>query len=368
LAEPLRQFPADATFDSDKLKKMASKNIIYPIFLPHAGCPFQCVYCNQRAVTSVPSHAATPAGILSSFKEQFTRILGHAREKEIPGELAFYGGTFTALPQEVIEIILESVTPWVEAGVFSGIRFSTRPDGITQNICSLLKEYPVKSIELGVQSLADEVLILSRRGYCVVTVENAVALVHKHGWQLGLQLMLGLPGDSQTRFMDSVAKAVGFRPAFVRIYPTLVLAGTLLADWRRTGSFESLSLEEAVSWCVPAYEVFFQEHIPIARLGLHPDPELQKPGTVLAGPYHPAFGYLVRVRWWRDRVDRYVLAHHGLIRGRELTLRVPDRSLSEVVGPAKSNVKYWMERWGLKDVRVEVKTGQPPGQFDCFLD
>jgi histone acetyltransferase (RNA polymerase elongator complex component) len=180
--------------------------------------------------------------------------------------------------------------------------------------------------------------------------------------------MLGLPGDSQTRFMDSVAKAVGFRPGFVRIYPTLVLAGTLLAEWYRTGAFVPLSLEEAVSWCVPAHEVFFQEHIPIARLGLHPDPELQKPGTVLAGPYHPAFGYLVRVGWWRDRVDRYILTHHGLIRGRELTLRVSDRSLSEVVGPAKSNIKYWMERWGIKDMRVEVKAGRPHGQFDCLLD
>jgi histone acetyltransferase (RNA polymerase elongator complex component) len=347
---------------------MASKNIIYPIFLPHAGCPFQCVYCNQRAVTSVPSHAATPAGILSSFKEQFTRILGHARVKENPGELAFYGGTFTALPPEVIETILESVTPLVGRGVFSGIRFSTRPDGITQNICSLLKNYPVTTIELGVQSLADEVLILSRRGYCFETVENAVVLVHKHGWQLGLQLMMGLPGDSQTRFMDSVTKAVGFRPGFVRIYPTLVLAGTLLADWYRTGAFTPLSLDEAVSWCVPAYEVLFQEQIPIARLGLHPDPELQKPGTVLAGPYHPAFGYLVRVRWWRDRVDRCVLAHHGLIQGRELTLWVADRSLSEVVGPAKSNVKYWMEMWGLKGVNVEVKTSRASSLFDCFLD
>jgi len=347
---------------------MTSKNIIYPIFFPHAGCPFQCVYCNQRAVTSVPSHAAAPAGILASFKEQFTQLLRHAREKENPGELAFYGGTFTALPSEVIEAILESVTPWVVTGVFSGIRFSTRPDGITQNICSLLKSYPVKTIELGVQSLMDEVLILSRRGYSVETVKEAALLVHKNGWQLGLQLMLGLPGDSQTRFMDSVAKAVGFRPGFVRIYPTLVLAGTLLADWYRTGFYSPLSVEEAVSRCVPAYEVLFQEHIPIARLGLHPDPELQKPGTVLAGPYHPAFGYLVRVRWWRDRVDRYILAHHELIRGKKLTLGVADRSLSEVVGPGKSNLKYWMEKWRLEDVRVDFKADQAPGQFDCLLD
>jgi radical SAM superfamily enzyme len=319
-------------------------------------------------VTSVPSLDSNQPRILSSFREQFNGILGYARAKESPGELAFYGGTFTALPSEVIEAVLESVMPWVKIGIFSGIRLSTRPDGITQPICSLLMDYPIKTVELGVQSLADEVLIRSRRGYCVETVENAVALVRKHDWQLGLQLMPGLPGDSQTRFMDSITRTVRLRPSFVRIYPTLVLAGTLLADWYLTGTFTPLSLEEAVSWCVQAYEVLFQERIPVARLGLHPDQELEKPWTVLAGPHHPAFGYLVRVHWWRDRVDRYARTLPGLTQGRKLTLRVADRSLSEVLGPARSNVKYWMDKWHLKDLTVEVEKYKAPGQFDCFLD
>jgi histone acetyltransferase (RNA polymerase elongator complex component) len=342
-------------------------NTIYPIFLPHAGCPFHCVYCNQRAVTSIPSHAGTPTGILSSFRRQFTGILEYAQGKGNPGEVAFYGGTFTALPSEIVDTMLKSVTPWVEKGVFTGIRLSTRPDCITQDVCTLLMEYPVKTIELGVQSLTHDVLIRSRRGYCVETVENAAALVHQHGWQLGLQLMPGLPGDSRTRFMDTIARTVRLHPRFVRIYPTLVLAGTLLADWYHTGAFSPLSLEEAISWCAQAFDMLFQEHIPVARLGLHSDQELRRPGTVLAGPHHPAFGYLVRVRWWRDRVDRCVLSHLGLTQGRGLTLRVPDRSLSELLGPAKSNVEYWKEKWRFKDIRIEPHEGKAPGLFDCLL-
>ncbi len=347
---------------------MTHKNVIYPIFLPHAGCPFQCVYCNQRAVTSSPSYAASASGIIALFHEQFGQLLEHAREKHPPGELAFYGGTFTALPSEVIEAILESASPWVHSGVFSGIRLSTRPDGITDEICSLLRNYPVKTIELGVQSLVDEVLIQSRRGYSIAAVERAAALVREQGWRQGLQLMLGLPGDSRVRFLDSIAAAIQLRPDFVRIYPTLVLADTPLARWFREGSYVPLALDEAIAWCVPAYELLSQADIPIARLGLHPDPELQKPGTVLAGPYHPAFGYLVRAHWWRERVDRHLQVSHELLQGSELTLWVAERYLSEVIGPGKSNFRHWQEKWGVKTVTVKGRADQLPGDFETFLN
>jgi histone acetyltransferase (RNA polymerase elongator complex component) len=284
------------------------------------------------------------------------------------GELAFYGGTFTALPSEVMQQILETTTPWVRAGVFSGLRLSTRPDGITRDTCSLLRDYPVETIELGVQSLADEVLVQSRRGYSVATVNRAAALVREGGWRLGLQLMLGLPGDSHVRFLDSIVAAVQLRPDFVRIYPTLVLAGTELAAWRREGSYVPLSLEEAISWCVPAYELLFNANIPIARLGLHPDPELQKPGTVLAGPYHPAFGHLVRVHWWRERLDGHIQVNPKLFVGRELTLWVADRSRSEVIGPGKSNLRHWQEKWRLTGVTVKGRAEQLPGDFDISLN
>ena len=347
---------------------MTHKSVIYPVFLPHAGCPFQCVYCNQRAVVSSPSYAASAAGIIGRFQEQFSQLLEHAREKHVAGELAFYGGTFTALPSAVMQEILETVTPWVKAEVFSGIRLSTRPDGITREICSLLRNYPIETVELGVQSLADAVLIQSRRGYSVATVKRAATLVREQGWRLGLQLMLGLPGDSRVRFLDSIAAAVQLRPDLVRIYPTLVLAGTELAAWRREGSYIPLSLDEAISWCVPAYDFLFKANIPIARMGLHSDPELGKPGAVLAGPYHPAFGHLVRVYWWRERIDRHIRVNPELFPGRELTLWVADRSRSEVIGPGKSNLRHWQEQWGFKQVTVKGRAGQLPGDFETLLN
>ncbi len=347
--------------------RMTHKSIIYPIFLPHAGCPFLCVYCNQRAVTSV-SPAISSSDVASCFRQQFGQILTIAQERCAQGELAFYGGTFTALSPPLVEEILETVAPWVHAGTFSGIRFSTRPDRMTENISSRLKDYPIATVELGVQSFVDEVLALSRRGYTGETAEKAALLVQRHGWRLGLQLMPGLPGDSKSRFLNSIARAIRFRPDFVRIYPTLVITGTQLADWYRAGTYHPLSLDEAVSWCVPAYDALFREHVPIARLGLHPDPELQKPGTVLAGPYHPAFGYLVRVQWWRDRVRRRVEANDNLNRGTNLTLRVSARSVSEVIGPGHSNVRYWQENLHLNDVGVKIEDDLLPGQFKCLFE
>ncbi len=350
------------------MANMTSGHTIYPVFLAHAGCPFQCVYCNQWAVTSGAFHVGPPPDFVSQFLEQFEPLLQHARDKKAPGELAFYGGTFTALPLKIIQEILETVAPWVQAGVFSGVRFSTRPDGMSKENCSLLKAYPIETVELGVQSLVDDVLHQSRRGYSVESVERAAVLVRTMGWQLGFQLMVGLPGDSPVRFLDSIEKAVRLQPDFVRIYPTVVLTGTLLAEWYRRGSYSPLSLEDALDWCAPAYEALFQAQIPIARMGLHIDPELKKSGTIIAGPLHPAFGYLVRVRWWRERVDRQCKIHHGLAARRELTLSVADRSLSEVIGPGKSNIKHWLDKWHFKDVKIKGRTDLLPGEFNYFLN
>lgn len=348
--------------------KMLRRKRIYPVFLAHAGCPFRCVYCNQRMVTSRAAAAPVGAGVISQFQAQFGRLLEDAREQGIPGELAFYGGTFTALPPAIIGEILETVTPWVGAGIFGGLRFSTRPDHISEEVCSRLRRYPIETVELGVQSLVDEVLRESRRGYSSERVKAAVALIRRQGWRLGLQLMLGLPGDSPTRFLETVAGALTLQPDFVRIYPTLVVTGTVLAEWYRNGSYVPLSLSEAVSWCVPAYEAFLQANIPIVRLGLHPDPELEKAGTVVAGPYHPAFGYLVRVEWWKMRIDRYLARRQGEVAGKAMTIRVAARFLSEVIGPARSNVRHWQARWRLAALAVKGRADRLDGEFECLLN
>jgi histone acetyltransferase (RNA polymerase elongator complex component) len=339
---------------------MTPKTTIYPIFLLHAGCPFQCVYCNQHAVISADSQSS----LLFSFREQLSRLTKNIQRNALPGEIAFYGGTFTALPIHVLQNILDTVSPWVQDGKFTSIRFSTRPDTITSTICSFLEKYPVATVELGVQSFSNEVLLKIRRGYTSETVYRAIALIKEKGWALGLQLMVGLPGDTQQRFLESVSKAIASQPSFVRLYPTLVLKKTLLAQWYQQGFYDPLDLEKTITWCVAAYDACLRANIPVARLGLHADPQLEEPGTILAGPYHPALGYLVRVRWWRDRIDQ-AIGRSRPISG-QLILRVPKRSTSEVLGPHRSNLTYWKHKYHLKTIQVKGETGWPPGHFECI--
>ena len=331
---------------------MAPKKIIYPIFLPHAGCPFQCIYCNQNAVTSAGS---AEEEFLPSVLRRLYAHAEEARRLERPGEIAFFGGTFTALAPELIGPILQAASAYVREDIFTGIRFSTRPDCLGREVLELLSGFPVQTVELGVQSLSEEVLAASRRGYSGGDVRKAVASVKEKGWSLGIQLMAGLPGDKAGLLLESVRLAIEMRPDFLRIYPTLVLRGTALAALFNKGEYKALSLDDAIAWLEPAYDMLLHADIPIIRMGLHPDAALEEPGVVLAGPIHPSFGYLVKCRWWRNRVDAK-FASLPETAGCKLLLRVPANQISEVVGPARENVRHWKTKWHLES--LEVKTEQ----------
>jgi histone acetyltransferase (RNA polymerase elongator complex component) len=341
---------------------------VYPIFIPHQGCPFRCVYCNQHAVTSSSLEGASPVHLVPHVRQCLAQLVEDARRSGIPGEIAFFGGTFTALPMETMGELLDEAIRWVRAGVFTGIRFSTRPDGINAGIARFLRAYPVQTVELGVQSLSDEVLALSRRGYSVETVEEGVAMVRENGWALGLQMMPGLPGDTRERFEESIYRVIRMKPAFVRIYPTLVLNETPLAAWYRSGTYNPLTLDQAIQWCVPAYDALSKAGIAVARMGLHADPELRKEGSVLAGPYHPSFGYLVRVYWWRYRVDHHLGTRPGPPNTGRLVLHVSRRSVSEAVGPGRGNVSYWRQKWKIRELTVMTEPDWPPTRFECYSE
>lgn len=349
---------------------MSEKTRIYPVFLPHAGCPFQCVYCNQHGVISSNDGISRETGIMARFYEQLDTLLGHVRNGSTPGELAFYGGTFTALPLLVLRSILDEASARVKEGLFTGIRFSTRPDGVAPDICSCLAEYPISTVELGAQSLSDEVLKQSRRGYASAAVAAAAARVREQGWKLGIQIMPGLPGETAKDFKHTLDGTIDLRPHFVRLYPTVVLPRTLLADWFAGGLYRPLTLDTAVEYCAFAYDAFTDAGIKVIRMGLHPDPALQKPGAVLAGPYHPAFGYLVRARWWRNRVDARVRSGDAGERGTTctMTLRVGENVISEIVGPHRSNIAYWIEKWQLEHVNVARDPGLRETRFECQLE
>jgi histone acetyltransferase (RNA polymerase elongator complex component) len=330
---------------------MSPRKIIYPVFLPHAGCPFQCIYCNQRTVVSCDPGTT---GILDKVEADLTAYAERIGGTGIPGEIAFFGGTFSALEPALIESILAAASVHVERGIFTGIRFSTRPDCLGIEVMDLLSRFPVRTVELGVQSLSNHVLQRSLRGYCATSVHDSAKRVRNAGWDLGIQLMAGLPGDTQGTFLESVRKAIEIGPDFLRIYPTLVLEGTALADSYRKMSYTPLSLDEAVTWVAPAYAAALGAGIPVIRMGLHADPLLEKSGVVLAGPYHPAFGHMVKSRCWRDRMDEE-FALFAPIGGAEVILRVPPNRVSEAIGHGRSNLRYWKSRWGI-NVKVSKDT------------
>jgi len=250
------------------------------------------------------------------------------------------------LPLDLMQSILTSAAVYVDRGTFTGIRFSTRPDCLGSEVIRVLSRFPVQTVELGVQSLSDTVLQRSLRGYCAKSVHDSAKQVRYAGWDLGVQLMVGLPGDSKATFIESVHKSLEVDPDFLRIYPTLVLEGTVLADQYREGAYAALTLDEAVDWVVAGYSRAHAAGVSVIRMGLHSDRSLEETGIILAGPYHPAFGHMVKSRWWRERLDRE-FACSAKTAGPELNLRVPRRRLSEVIGLGRSNLDYWKSRWGI---------------------
>ena len=320
---------------------------VYPVFLPHVGCPFRCIYCNQYLVTG-----ARPSGeILASIKRDLENLANRAKESQKPGEVAFYGGTFASLPILMREDLLRAAARWVKKGIFTGIRFSTRPDTISPEFMEELDRYPVSTVELGVQSLSDDVLRKARRGYLAASVEKALELLRTRSWKVGFQLMVGLPGDGKSHFLYSISETIRLRPDFVRIYPTLVLKETVLEDWYKRGLYKPIDLETAIELCAEAYDMLLKAGIPVIRMGLQASPELEKPTMVVSGPYHPAFGYLVRVRWWQKSIDRLLTMQERKI-GSGLRLVVPKRQISEVVGPARRNLEYLKQKWHLSSIEI----------------
>lgn len=281
--------------------------LIVPIFIPNQGCPHRCVYCRQEGITGTTGSPSS-----GQVRETLHRAVRSRRfHPERSPEVAFYGGTFTGLPLETMETLLRAVHPWVAEGPFCGVRVSTRPDALDRERLSLMKRYGVATVELGVQSLDDEVLGRSLRGYTARDVQRAVTELRVAGFRVGVQLMPGLPGDSRARWRDTVTRALALGPDLVRLYPTVVLEGTPLAGWYRKGRYRPLTLDEAVERCTEACIRFADRAIPVARIGLLVSSESLDRGEVLAGPWHPAFGDLVRSSVYHCRLEALLPAGSG---------------------------------------------------------
>ena len=303
------------------------------VFVPHAGCPEQCTFCNQRHIAGQSRFPSVQD--VQNACETVSRTLVDSTKAQI----AFFGGSFTAIKREDMEKLLQAAQPYVRSGRFAGIRVSTRPDAVDSEVLELLKAYGVTTVELGAQSMDDAVLKACRRGHTAQDVERAAALIRAAGLSPGLQMMTGLPGDTDEGAVRTAQKLAALQPDEVRIYPTLVIEGSPLADEYKAGTYTPQTLEQAVELCVRLLTFFEEERgIPVIRLGLHAEDEMMR--HCLAGPLHPAFRELCEGRIFRKKAE--TLLENG--EKRTVTLAVNPASVSRMVGHRRENLIAFMNR------------------------
>lgn len=304
------------------------KNYNIPIFVPHLGCPFDCVFCNQKRIT----------GETKSVDEEDVKRIIEEYIQTLPKtdryiEAAFFGGSFTGIDINVQQRLLSAAYEYVKSGDIDGIRLSTRPDYISEEILDMLEKYGVTTIELGVQSMDEEVLKASTRGHTAQQVCDAVELIRRYPFRLGLQMMTHLPGDTDEKSIMTAQRIIDLKPDMVRIYPTLVIKDTYLEKMYLRGEYKPHTVEEAVSLCKVLLPMFEKANIPVIRVALAVTEEICPDGSVVAGPFHSAFRELVENAIYCDKMLDEV-QKKGV---REF--RVNSREISKAVGNKKCNIE-----------------------------
>lgn len=302
-----------------------------PVFLPELACPNQCVYCNQRKITGKDSLPD-----VQDMHLMVERYLSGMPVTDKRVEIAFFGGNFTGLPPDLQQKYLEAAQWWVNQDKVDGIRLSTRPDYISEEIMGMLCRFNISCIELGAQSLDDEVLRRSGRGHSAADVVKASRLIREHQMALGLQMMIGLPGDSLALSLQTAQKFVELGATQTRIYPTLVIRDTLLEQMMKSGLYRPLSIEETIEWCKELVCYFESHEVVILRLGLHPSEGLTEGEDLMAGPYHPALKELVETEIWHDIFEKELKWQPDDI----LQIYVHPSQLNAAIGHRATNRKY----------------------------
>ena len=324
----------------------SDKPLIIPIFLPHAGCPHFCVFCNQRAITGSEATLPTFADIRSGVHE----FLSYKKDTRSGVELSFYGGNFLGLPTKTIQDLLELASEFAVSGKIDGIRFSTRPDTIDADRLKLLGPYPVSTVELGVQSMDDAVLREAGRGHTAEDTVNAVNLLKQKNYRIGLQMMTGLPGDTDALCLHTARQIIALKPDFVRVYPTLVICGSLLAELYHQGRYTPQSLDDCIALLKTLVLLFQENGISVIRIGLQASDGLDDPAIVLAGPYHPALGHMVYSKILLDAAIEALSAEQTP--GQTVTITVHPRSLSRMQGLNKTNIERLKQRFHIETLHL----------------
>ncbi len=313
---------------------MPKTHVTIPFFIPHSGCRHRCVFCNQIYTSntrSLPDEEYMVKKIeqyLQTIKTGVTHI-----------EIAFFGGSFTGLDEEIQKNYLAIAHSYHSLHKIDGIRLSTRPDYITHRTLSLLREYHVTTVELGAQSMHADVLQQSQRGHTVQDIIDASKLIKEYGFNLVIQLMPGLPSDSFEKSIETAYKTVLLQPDGVRIYPTVVIKDTQLETLYKEGKYMPLLLDEAIELCAHIYSLFTTNNIPVIRMGLHPFDDAVA-DTIIAGPYHPSFGYLVKSRYFRNTLEDRIKTFLQNNSTQTLAIELPQHNIAEYYGPHKENIAF----------------------------
>lgn len=325
---------------------MKIKHHIISIFVPHVGCPHDCVFCNQRKITGMSTNI-TSEDVDNTIKS-YLETIPKSNEKL---EVAFYGGSFTAIDRDIQMELLSVANKYKAEGLIDRIRLSTRPDCIDIDILDLLKLNGVDIIELGVQSLDQEVLDKSNRGHSKESVYESVKLIKEYDFKLGLQMMLGLPGDTAEKSIRTASEIIKLEPDLVRIYPTLIVKDTYLETLFEEKKYKPLSVEEAVEISSTILMMFELKDINVIRIGLQPTENISsESGEVVGGPFHPSFRQLVESKIYGLILNKFFDTNK--VSGRDIEIKIDKKEVSNIVGQNRSNIKMIREKYDLRKVKI----------------
>ncbi|MBE6887104.1 MAG: radical SAM protein [Ruminococcaceae bacterium] len=322
------------------------------IFVPHQGCPNQCAFCDQRSISGTQNPPS-----VKDVEKLCDAYLPQQNGEDY--EIAFFGGSFTAIDRDYMESLLKAACSFVKRGRAMGIRISTRPDCIDQKVLGVLKEYGVTSIELGAQAMQDSVLCDNLRGHTVQAVVKASRLIKHNGFSLGLQMMTGMYGQQQNYMamaLDTAQQFVALKPDTVRIYPTVTLKNTFLEQVFLQGKYTPPTLEETVDICVKLMDIFEKADIRIIKMGLHADTGLE--GKIVAGPYHQAFRELCLSGRCLEKIKEQLTN----AKGKSFIIKVSSKELSQWKGQRNSNI-HTLAALGYT-VQIVADSSVAKGQFN----
>ena len=318
---------------------MSKKEYIIPIFIPFLGCPHDCAFCNQVKITNYKDNMNKENTI-----RQINQYLSYFPKNENLKEIAFFGGSFTGLDEKVMISYLEIALNYKKKGIIDRIRLSTRPDYINNSILDILKKYEVDVIELGIQSLDNEILNANERGHSKEDSIMASKLIKDYGFKLGHQIMPGLYKDSFDKAIETGLESIKMNPDMVRIYPTLVIKDTKLEKLYKAGLYKPLSLDEAIEVSSRLYMIYSYKKIPVIRIGLQPTENINEKKDVVAGPFHPSIRQLVETNihkiYLEELINKYRLKN-------KIKIHISNREISIIAGNKKANKNYFYKKYGL---------------------